>query len=95
MSWLLLYLVSALFIAFIGRNRRPGFGGWLLLSLFLTPLIGLAIFLVTQTTFLPPVRAERVAYMPVGTSVGGTCSHCHRKLKRVEVEVCQSCSPHS
>lgn len=93
MSWLLLYLVSALFIAWFGRKRRPGFGGWLLLCLFLTPLVGLAILLVTQTTFLPPVRAEGVTYVPVGTSRSGKCQYCHRKLKRVEVDVCQTCSP--
>ena len=105
MTWIITYVIFCVIIAVLGCGRRPGIAGWFLISLILTPLVGLAIFLVTQTTLIPAAKPERrialsssAATPVVHTSVhSGHCPQCHRRLKKVEVEidVCPRCGAHA
>jgi hypothetical protein len=46
--FVLLYIVLSFIIAWIGSNRKFGFGGYLLCSLALTPLIGALVLLASD-----------------------------------------------
>jgi uncharacterized membrane protein len=42
------WLVPCLLIAYFGRNRKFGFWGYFIASVFLTPLIGLLLMLASD-----------------------------------------------
>lgn len=46
MTFLMVYLLSGLLVAMLGRKRAGGFFGFLLLSLILTPVIGVLALLM-------------------------------------------------
>ncbi len=41
------YLVLSIFIAYIGRNRKFGFWGFLFCSIFLTPIVGIVAYMAS------------------------------------------------
>jgi hypothetical protein len=45
---LVVYVVSALAVAWLGRNKQIGYAGFLLLALFLTPVVALIVLLISQ-----------------------------------------------
>lgn len=44
----ILYVIACFVIGVLGRNRRFGFWGFFFCSLFLSPVIGLIVFLATE-----------------------------------------------
>ena len=44
----LLWVLLAVIIGFMGKNRKFGFWGYVLFSLFLTPLIGILLVLASD-----------------------------------------------
>jgi uncharacterized membrane protein len=44
---ILIYFVLSLIIAYIGKDRKFGFWGFLFCSLFLTPIVGLVAYLAS------------------------------------------------
>ena len=55
------WLVGALLVAILGRNRRFGFWGYFFASLLLTPIIGLLMLLAAIPTKADRVKAARKA----------------------------------
>ena len=53
----LLNIVLSLVVAYIGKERKFGFWGYLFASLFLTPLVGLLLVVASDA----PSKAEEVA----------------------------------
>lgn len=45
---IVIWLISSLLIALVGKNRKIGYGWSLVLCLFLSPLIGLIIILFSK-----------------------------------------------
>jgi len=45
---LVVYVLFAIFVGWLGRHKQIGFVGFLLLSLFLTPVITLFILMMAQ-----------------------------------------------
>ena len=44
----LIYVVFSLFVGWLGRNKQIGFVGFLLVSLLLTPVVGLVILMIAH-----------------------------------------------
>lgn len=44
---LLLFMLGALVVGFLGRHRRIGFLGFALVSLLITPLLGLLVLILS------------------------------------------------
>lgn len=80
----LVYLGLCLVVGFTGRHRRPGFLGYFLLSIVLTPIIMLLFLLITQHRFLD----HRAAV----TSSREVCRHCeHERRVAGELRYCPHC----
>ena len=47
--WAVIYIVAAALVASLSTKHRWGFWGLFVISLILTPLIGLLIFMATST----------------------------------------------
>ena len=56
---IVLYVVLALIVGFLGRKRAAGFSGNFVLSLLVTPIImGLVLMLGTPRRECPPAKTE-------------------------------------
>ena len=55
------WLVGALLVAVLGRNRRFGFWGYFFASLLLTPIIGLLMLLAAIPTKADRAGARKAA----------------------------------
>jgi hypothetical protein len=55
-----LYLFLCVVVGLAGRRRRPGFTGYVLLALFLTPILPLIFLLFTQKRFLEAEAAKKI-----------------------------------
>jgi len=84
----IIYLFLCCVVGLAGRKRRPGFAGYVLLSLFLTPILPLIFLLLTQKWFLETEAAKRSS-IAVCRSCAGTqsaaatfrhCIHCGAPL---------------
>jgi hypothetical protein len=53
---LISYLIGALLVGYVGKNKMLGFWGLFLLALFLSPVVGLAAIFVEDQ-----IRARRAA----------------------------------
>jgi len=65
---IIIYLFACCVVGFAGRKRRPGFAGYVLLSMFLTPVVPLIFLLLTQKSFLQDQAAK--------TSSIAVCRNC-------------------
>ena len=45
---IVIYILLAIFVGWMGRNKQIGFVGFLLLALVVTPVIALVILMMTQ-----------------------------------------------
>jgi|tagenome__1003787_1003787.scaffolds.fasta_scaffold13237051_1 hypothetical protein len=54
-----IYLLLCIVVGLAGRRRRIGFTGFVLLALFLTPVLPLLYLLFTQKRFLEREAAQR------------------------------------
>ncbi len=50
----LIYVALAIGVAWLGRNRKFGYWGYLFASLLLTPVIGILLYLATDGPVRPP-----------------------------------------
>jgi hypothetical protein len=66
------YLFLCIIVGLAGRKRRPGFAGYVLLALFLTPIVPLIFLLFTQKRFLQ-AQAAKEAQMALSL-----CDRCGR-----------------
>ena len=55
-----LYLLLCIVVGLAGRRRRIGFTGFVLLALFLTPVLPLLYLLFTQKKFLEREEARKI-----------------------------------
>lgn len=80
----IVYLLLCVLVGVTGRRRRPGFLGYFLLSIPLTPVVTLMFLLATQRRFL-----ERESLI---TSHMATCQHCrHQQRQAAAVAYCTHC----
>ena len=85
---IIIYLLVCCVVGIAGRARRPGFSGYVLLSLFLTPIVPLIFLLLTQKRFLEADAAKRSSVMvcrncestQMGPSASRHCIHCGARL---------------
>jgi hypothetical protein len=78
------YVLLCVVVGIAGRERRPGFLGYVLLSLVFTPVITLIFLLVTQKRFL--------ARQGVSASHMASCTHCrHAQRQTVAIAYCTHC----
>jgi hypothetical protein len=52
------YIALAIFVAWLGRDRKFGYWGYLFGSLLLTPVIGLLLYLATDGPVRRPEPSE-------------------------------------
>jgi uncharacterized membrane protein YGL010W len=79
-----IYLLLCVVIGVVGRHRRPGFFGYFIFSLVLTPILMLLVLLFTQRRYL-----EREATIRSRTSV---CRHCNAQRHEMnELRYCAHC----
>jgi hypothetical protein len=85
------YLLLCVAVGLAGRRRRIGFAGFVLLALFLTPVVPLLYLLFTQKRFLEREAARRAVYAYCRRCGGDlrasathqtyyTCRHCGASL---------------
>jgi len=83
---IIIYVFVCCVVGFAGRMRRPGFAGYVLLSLFLTPVVPLIFLLLTQKRFLADQAAKTssiiVCRSCAGTKIGASayCMRCGAPL---------------
>ena len=58
-----IYLILCIVVGLAGRRRRIGFTGFVLLALFLTPVLPLLYLLFTQKRFLEREAARKTYYV--------------------------------
>jgi hypothetical protein len=78
------YVLLCVVVGLAGRERRPGFLGYVLLSIVLTPVLTLVFLLLTQKRFL--------ARQGVSASHMVSCAHCrHAQQDAIAVAYCTHC----
>ena len=84
-----LWVAFAVLVAFVGRERKIGFWSTLILSLLLSPLVGLIIALLSKPR--PVVIQSKVTVSESKTAVGPRkCSYCGFD-DRTGVPFCPGC----
>ncbi len=48
------YIAAAIAVAFLGRHKHIGFGGFLIVALLATPLVGLIVLMIGHERHPPP-----------------------------------------
>lgn len=79
-----IYLMLCLVVALAGRSRKPGFLGFFLLSILLTPVVTLLYLLISQRY----IRRRRAAELAMAQA----CAQCVRERKqKMDVWYCPKC----
>lgn len=83
---IIIYLFVCCIVGLAGRKRRPGFAGYVLLSIFLTPILPLIYLLLTQKRFLEVEAAKR---LPM--TVCRSCANTHMASTHIGPAALQHC----
>ncbi len=76
-AWILISFI----VAFIGRDRKIGYGGTVLLSLLLSPIIG-AIFALASPRKTDEGNTKKCPFCAENVKVDAMiCKHCGRSLE--------------
>ena len=77
------YLVFCILVGLCGSQRRMGFTGTFLLSLVITPVIGLLVLLITGPSRRAEMarRAELARQSRVAAAGGAARCHCRRRIQ--------------